>query len=164
MPALSVATLTPQGSIGRVGAAFVVSLALGGCVGSSGDQAPTVVASAPAGLQREKLVGRWGVASFREAKDRERTEVQARAQCKLPYVIALGPTDGVMMHAADDSKLYELKLKSGGGKTYLGFDAPAGDSQDREVLQASDNVLVMRFVDPDVNTRYGTMVYVRCRA
>ena len=28
-----------------------------------------------------------------------------------PYTIAKGPTDGVMMHVADDPKLYELRLK-----------------------------------------------------
>jgi hypothetical protein len=68
-----------------------------------------------------------------------------------------------MMHVADDSKLYELKLKGGpGGKTYLGFDAPAGDRQDREVLSATDSILTLRFIDPDANKRYGTFIYVRC--
>jgi hypothetical protein len=67
------------------------------------------------------------------------------------------------MHAADDPKLYELKLKGGaGGRTYLGFEAPAGDPQDREILEASEWMVVMRFVDPDVHKRYGTFVYVRC--
>jgi hypothetical protein len=109
------------------------------------------------------LIGRWGVASFHNDKDRVRTEREAKAQCSQPYAIAKGSTDGVMMHVADDPKLYELKLKgSTDGKTYLGFEAPPGDPQDREVLSATDRMLVMRFVDPDANARYGTFVYVRC--
>jgi len=68
-----------------------------------------------------------------------------------------------MMHVADDAKLYELKLKGGaGGKTYLGFEAPAGHPQDREILSAGDTMLTLRFVDADANRRYGTFVYVRC--
>jgi len=116
-----------------------------------------------AAFSRERLVGKWGVASFHNENDRKRTEAQARAQCSLPYVVAQGPSDGVMMHVADDAKLYELKLKGGaGGKTYLGFEAPAGDPRDREILSASDTMLTLRFVDADANRRYGTFVYVRC--
>jgi hypothetical protein len=81
------------------------------------------------------LVGSWGVASFREDRDRPRTEAMARQHCRLPYVITKGPTDGVMMHVADDAKLYELTLKgSADGKVYLGFDAPPGHPQDRQIL------------------------------
>jgi hypothetical protein len=124
---------------------------------------PGAIAERPTTLRREQLVGRWGVASFREEKDRPRVLAQARSQCRLPYVIALGPKDGVMMHAADDSKLYELRLKGGSdGKTYLGFEGPPGDWQDREVVSLSEREMVLRFVDPDVNGRYGTFVYVRC--
>jgi hypothetical protein len=117
----------------------------------------------PPSIAREKLIGRWGVASFHNVKDKARTEREAKAQCSQPYAIGKGATDGVMMHVADDPKLYELKLKgSTDGKTYLGFEAPPGDPQDREVLSASDRMLVMRFVDTDANARYGTFVYVRC--
>jgi hypothetical protein len=122
-------------------------------------------AAAPAAYSRERLIGRWGIASFHNEKDRRRTESEARAQCSLPYTIAKGPTDGVMMHVADDPKLYELKLKGdAAGKTYVGFEAPPGDSQDREILSATDKLMTMRFVDPDANSRYGTFVYVRCGA
>ena len=70
-----------------------------------------------------------------------------------------------MMHVADDPKLYELRLKGdAAGKTYLGFEAPPGDPQDREILSATDQLMTMRFVDPDANRRYGTFVYVRCGA
>ncbi|MGL4241914.1 MAG: hypothetical protein ACRCTI_12450, partial [Beijerinckiaceae bacterium] len=117
----------------------------------------------PTTLRREQLVGRWGVASFRDEKDRRRVEAQARAQCRLPYNITLGPTDGVMMHVADDSKLLELRLKGASdGKTYLGTESPPGDWQDREVVSLNEREIVLRFVDPDAGNRYGTMVYVRC--
>jgi hypothetical protein len=120
-------------------------------------------ASAPGHIGLDKIVGRWGVGSFHTEKDRKRTEAQAKAGCSQPYVVAKGPSDGVMMHVADDAKLYELRLKAGpGGKAYLGFEAPAGDPQDREIISASDKMLVMRFVDPDAHRRYGTFIFARC--
>ena len=121
--------------------------------------------AAPAAFERERLIGRWGIASFHNEKDRSRTETEARSQCSQPYTITRGPTDGVMMHVADDPKLYELRLKGNTtGKTYLGFEAPPGDPQDREILSATDRLVTMRFVDADANRRYGTFVYVRCGA
>lgn len=146
---------------------FLLPLVLAGCGG--GEALPPVAsggvasAPAPAGLSRDALIGRWGVASFHTEKDRRRTQAEARGQCKQPYVIAKGAGDGVMMHVADDPKLYELRLKAGsGGKTYLGFEAPAGDPQDRELLSVKPREVVMRFVDPDVSARYGTFIYSRC--
>jgi hypothetical protein len=141
-----------------------VSLALAGCTLTSEGTSPSSV-EAPAAFTRERLIGRWGIASFHNEKDRQRTEREARAQCSLPYTIAKGPTDGVMMHVADDPKLHELRLKGDtAGRTYVGFEAPPGDSQDREIVSATDKIMVMRFVDPDANRRYGTFVYVRCSA
>jgi hypothetical protein len=142
----------------------VMALAVGGCVSPMGET-PTAGASsiAPGGFERERLIGRWGVASFHDEKDRRRTESEARAQCGQAYAIAKGPTDGVMMHVADDAKRYELRLKGDtAGRTYLGFEAPPGHPQDREILTSTDNLMTMRFVDPDANRRYGTFVYVRC--
>jgi hypothetical protein len=125
---------------------------------------PPSIASAPPAFPVETLVGNWGVASFRDEKDRKRTENMARAQCKLPYRIVRGPTDGVMMHVADDTQLYELTLKgTRDGRTFLGFNAPPGDLQDREILSHSNDMIVMRFVDPDANTRFGTFIYIRCK-
>jgi hypothetical protein len=122
-------------------------------------------AERPTSVRSEALIGRWGVASFRQEKDRQRVAAQARAQCKLPYTIARGPTGGVMMHVADDSALYELRPKGGSdGKTYLGLEAPPGHVQDREILSISEQQIVMRFVDADSNNRYGTFVYMRCAA
>lgn len=149
-----------------IGPAALCAAFLAGCASTRVDQAAAVTAPGPASttFPRERLIGSWGVASFHTEKDRKRTEAEARAQCRQPYVIAKGPSDGVMMHAADDPKLYELRLKAGaGGKTFLGFEAPAGDPQDREILSATENVVTMRFVDPDAHKRYGTFIYVRCR-
>jgi hypothetical protein len=143
-------------------------LAAGGCnLTRSEDTSPASasrpIAARPAAHPVDGLVGRWGMASFRQEKDRKRTEAMARAQCKNPYVITRGGSDGVMMHVADDPKLYELTLKGGAdGRTYLGFDAPPGDPQDREILSFSNDLITMRFVDPDADTRYGTFIYVRC--
>jgi len=146
-------------------AAAIVAPMLVGCTSSGSGPTPVANVEAPAAFARERLVGRWGVASFHTDKDRPRTEREARAQCSLPYTIAKGPTDGVMMHVADDPKLYELRLKGDrAGRTYLGFESPPGDPQDREILSATDNLMLMRFVDPDANRRYGTFVYVRCSA
>lgn len=160
----------PSASRGRrllpVLAAAAVALTAGGCLSSIGESpAAGAAAIAPPAFDRERVVGRWGVASFHDEKDRGRTEREARAQCGQPYTIRTGPTDGVMMHVADDPKLYELRLKGdAAGKTYLGFEAPPGDPQDREILSITDDRITMRFVDPDAHRRYGTFVYVRCRA
>ncbi|MCZ8313987.1 hypothetical protein [Phreatobacter sp.] len=140
------------------------ALALAGCAST-----PPPVAQAPvpqatrAAYPVTALIGSWGVASYREDRDRPRTEAMARQHCRLPYVITKGPSDGVMMHVADDPKLYELTLKgTSDGKTFLGFDAPPGHPQDREILSLTETIMVMRFVAPDVHARYGTFVYVRC--
>ena len=145
--------------------AGIVSFIMAGCTLTSDTAPSTAAGEAPASFARERLIGRWGIASFHVDKDRPRTEREARAQCGQPYTIAKGPTDGVMMHVADDPKLYELRLKGdAAGRTYLGFEAPPGDPQDREILSSTNNLMTMRFVDPDANRRYGTFVYVRCGA
>jgi predicted small lipoprotein YifL len=163
-------------SVTRLGKAFprLLALALLGSLAACGtvgdDAAPGTSTSAPLPLterpttmRNEQLLGKWGIASYRQDKDRSRVEAQARAQCKLPYEIAKGPSDGVMMHVADDAKPYELRLKgASNGKTYLGLEAPPGDWQDREIVSLTGNMIVMRFVDPEVHSRYGTFIYVRC--
>jgi hypothetical protein len=145
--------------------AGIVALTVAGCTLTSGETSSSAAVETPAAFARERLIGRWGIASFHTDKDRQRTEREAKAQCSLPYTIAKGPTDGVMMHVADDPKLHELRLKGdAAGRSYLGFEAPPGDPQDREILSATNNLMTMRFVDPDANRRYGTFVYVRCGA
>jgi len=156
----------------KTGIALVLASSIAGCssfdFGGWGSPAPAPTPAAPVPMAFEvlppdPLLGKWGVASYRDEKDRARTEKMARVQCKNAYVIAKGPTDGVMMHVADDPDQHELALKKGAdGKTYLGFNAPPGDPADREVTELTPKLMVMKFVDPDTATRYGTFVYVRC--
>jgi hypothetical protein len=147
-------------------AGSLVALVVTACGTMSTDTAaPRASVAAPASIQRQQIVGRWGIASYHTDKDRRRTEAEARGQCSQPYTIAVGPTDGVMMHVADDPKVHELRLKGdSAGRTFIGFEAPPGDPQDREILSFTDRVMTLRFVDPDANARYGTFVFVRCGA
>jgi hypothetical protein len=110
------------------------------------------------------LVGRWGLAAYHKDEDRPRIETAAAGQCKQPYVITLGPTGGVMMHLADQATPTELALKGApGGKTYVGpKDEPPAGNDDREVVSFDGRILILRWMDPEVQGRYGTMVYVRC--
>jgi hypothetical protein len=157
---------------GAIVLAAAACFGLANCAGSLFDSVtpsppPEAAAApaAPAAYSVDRLIGSWGVASYRNDKDKARTETQARAQCKLPYKITKGPTDGVIMYVADDATPHELTLKgSADGKTYLGFAGPPGDTQDREILSFTDKMFVARYVDPDTNTRYGTLIYVRCTA
>jgi len=113
----------------------------------------------------EEIIGRWGIASYHQEADRARSEAAARAQCKRPYIVKKGSTGGVMMHLPDEKVAQELRIKSAAdGKSYLGPAGEAGGIQDREILSFDGRVLVMRYVDPEVAARYGTMVYVRCGA
>ena len=153
--------------------AFVLALlALGiaGCA-TGGPQPPPVQQAAPVPLlppafPPQDIVGRWGLAAYHKDEDRPRIEVAAANQCKQPYIITLGPTGGVMMHLADQATPTELRLKGApGGKTYIGPEGdPPASAQDREVVSFDGRVLILRWMDSEVQGRYGTMVYVRCPA
>jgi len=152
----------------KLGAAAALACAVGGCsyfdfgIVSSPAPAPSPASSFRV-LPPDPLIGKWGVASYRDEKDRPAAEKLARARCASPYAIVKGPTDGAMMHVADDPDPHELALKKGAdGKTYLGFNAPPPDPQDREVVELTPKLMVMKYVDPDTNDRYGTLVYARC--
>jgi len=124
---------------------------------------PGVAPEMPATIRPDELVGKWGLASYQNPNDRARTEGQAKAQCKQPYVIGAGTSGGVVMHLADQATPQELRLKgSQSGKNYIGPAGPPGGELDREVVSFDGRVLVTRFVDKDAATRYGNMVYVRC--
>jgi hypothetical protein len=126
-------------------------------------QAPPPAQVYPPAYRSEEITGRWGLAAYHKPDDRARTEAAARNQCKNPYVITMGPDGGVMMHLADSAKAQELVLKGGpGGKTYIGPPGEPGGPQDREFVSFDGRVMILRFVDPEVAGRYGTMVYVRC--
>jgi hypothetical protein len=69
-----------------------------------------------------------------------------------------------MMHLADQATPTELRLRGGpGGKTYIGpADSGVGGPQDREVVLFDGRIMILRWMDSEVQGRYGTMVYVRC--
>ncbi len=157
-----------------IAAVLALPLIAGGCAGGMsfnspfGSQ-PTVAPEPlpepelPATIRAEELVGRWGLASYQDPKDRARTETNARGQCKQAYVIGAGQNGGVVMHLADEATPQELRLKgSPSGKNYIGPPGPAGGDRDREIVSFDGRVLVTRFVEKDTATRYGNMVYVRC--
>ena len=117
----------------------------------------------PPAFPAQDIVGRYGLAAYHKEEDRARTEAAAAGQCKQPYVISLGSSGGVMMHLADQAKPEELRLKGApGNKTYIGPDGEPGGAQDRLVVNFDGRVLILRWMDPEVQGRYGTMVYVRC--
>jgi hypothetical protein len=144
-------------------------LALAACATGPAPQpaepaAAPVVPLLPPAFPPQNLVGRWGLTAYHNEADRERTIAAAANQCRNPYIITLGPTGGVMMHLADQSTASELALKGApGGKTYVGpKDEPPASAQDRDVVSFDGRVLILRWMDPEVQGRYGTMVYVRC--
>jgi hypothetical protein len=166
------------GSFLRMWPAIVIAgLALAGCSGnmgsfsmpSFGDSQPTP-AVAPAGppprpgVAAEDIVGRWGIASFHKPEDRPRTEAAARNQCTQAYVINRSST-GVAMLGHDSPKVQDMAIKaSQDGKTYIGPGPDPGATDDREVVSFDGRVLVLKWIDPEVASRYGTMVLVRCPA
>jgi hypothetical protein len=157
-------------TVARLGTIATFAALLGACSGMSlmtpSQPAPPEQAIAPempATIRPDEIVGKWGLASYQNPTDRARTEAQAKAQCKQPYVIGAGTAGGVVMHLADQATPEELRLKgSQGGKNYIGPPGPSGGEQDREVVSFDGRVLITRFVDKDASVRYGNMVYVRC--
>jgi hypothetical protein len=117
----------------------------------------------PARIRATEIVGRWGYAAYHKPEDRTRTEANARGQCKQPYVIGQGPTGGVMMYLADSSQLQELRLKgSQGGKDYIGPAGQTPGKEDREIVSFDGRVMLLKYVDPEIDGRYGTGIFVRC--
>jgi hypothetical protein len=153
-----------------VSAAPVLALALllGGCAGSmrplsGGSPAPSGPLPPP-NLAPQDIVGRWGLGAYHRPEDRARTEAAARGQCKQPYVINRSST-GVAMLGYDNPQVQDMMIKgSYEGKTYIGPGPAPRGAGDREVVSFDGRVLVLNWVDPEVASRYGTMVLVRCGA
>jgi hypothetical protein len=115
----------------------------------------------PSSIRATEVIGRWGYAAYHREPDRARTETAARSQCSHPVVIGQGPSGGVMMYPADQTQLAEFHLKGGpGGRNFIGLRGQS--EQDREVVAFDGRVMVLRYVDPEINGRYGIGVYVRC--
>ena len=152
----------------RAANAFVVFIApiLASCA-STGDLSqpqPQMSSSAqlPSKIKADQLVGAWGLASYHQEGQRARTITAARGQCKNPYRIAKGPGGGVLMHLADEKELSELQTKGGpDGKDYVGPEGPVSEV-DREIASFDGKVMTLKWIDPSVSSRFGTMVYVRC--
>ena len=143
----------------------LVLLALGGCAGNEGFSASTaaVPTAIPPAIPAQALVGRWGLGAYHREEDRGRTETAARGSCSRPYEIAPGPTGGVIMHVADQPEPQELVLKGApAGRTFLGPRGEPGSTQDREIISHDGNTMIMRWVDPEIGARYGTLVFVKC--
>jgi hypothetical protein len=142
--------------------ASVLATALAGCE-TAQHVTPVAVNPGTPSIAPDDLIGRWGLASYHNDADRARTEKAAKEQCNKPYVISKGPTGGVMMVLADDPQAREVFVKaSADGQTFIGPTGPPAIATDRQVVSFEKNVLVTRWVDPDADSRYGTMILVRC--
>ncbi|MBK5957586.1 hypothetical protein CCR97_05085 [Rhodoplanes elegans] len=123
-----------------------------------------MAAAPPSSIRPDEIVGRWGIAAYHRPEDRARTEAAARGQCKLPFVINRSST-GVSMLGHDSPQVQDMLLKAGpDGKSYIGPSPAAPDADDREVVSFDGRVLILKWVDPEVAGRYGTMILVRCGA
>jgi hypothetical protein len=156
--------------------AVVAALALSGCGSNSSFNinpfsspepapvaAPPPAPEIPASIRPEEIVGRWGYGAYHNEADRARTLAAARAQCGQPVVINRGPNGGVLMYLADSAQLQELRLKgSQSGANFIGPPGPPGGPQDREIVSFDGRSMILRWMNPEVATRYGAGVYVRC--
>ena len=146
------------------------ALGLSGC--ATGPQieqpgAPAVVPTLPPAFPPQDIVGRWGLAAYHKEEDRARTEAAATGQCKQPYVITLGPNGGVMMHLADQATANRATPERRARWQNLhraGLKIRRAGAQDREVVLFNGRILILRWMDSEMQGRYGTMVYVRCGA
>jgi hypothetical protein len=144
--------------------AILIAAGLAACSGDSATTPGPVqpIATAPA-IPPAAIAGRWGLAAYHREEDRGRTEQQARSVCSNPYVIGLGPNGGVVMHLADQPQAEELAVKgASGNRTYVGPAGDPGGPQDREIVSYDGQIMIMRWTDPEVASRYGTTVFARC--
>jgi hypothetical protein len=145
---------------------------LAGCSSSGSISNPFAPAAAappppppvlPPSVHSEEIIGRWGLAAYHREQDRPRTEVAARGQCSNPYPIDASASGGVMMYGHDNAQKQEMTLKgSPEGKTYLGPGTALAPTEDREIVSFDGRVMILKWVDPEVASRYGNMVLVRC--
>lgn len=148
----------------RCALAVALLSAVAGCAGDSMSPSPSpIMAPTAPAIPPAVIAGRWGLAAYQREEDRLRTEQQARGVCSNPYEIALGPNGGVMMHPADGNERVELAVKGAtGNRTFIGPSGEPGGPEDREIISYDGQVMVMRWLDPEVARRYGTLVFARC--
>ena len=143
-------------------------LLLAGCAPFSSEASPPpppAPAALPPSLRPEDIVGRWGFSSYHRDQDRSRTEAAAREQCAQPYLIDRSSGGNVIMLGHDNPQPLEMILKgSVEAKTYVGPGSDPAGADDREVVSFDGRVLILKWVDPEIAGRYGTMVLVRCGA
>ena len=152
-----------RSAVGVAAAAFVLSACATNPPPEALPPAAAVAPEMPSSIRPEEMVGRWGYGAYHNEADRARTEAAARGQCGQPVVISRGPNGGVMMYLADSAQLQELHLKgSPNGVNYVGPPGPGGGPQDREIVSIDGRSMVLRWINPEVASRYGTGVYVRC--
>ena len=114
-------------------------------------------------LRPDDIVGRWGLAAYHRDQDRARTVVAARDQCALAYHIDRSPGGNIVMLGHDNPQPQEMVLKgSVEGKTYIGPGPSPAGADDREVVSFDGQVMVLKWVNPEVAGRYGVMVLARC--
>src|SRR5579884_2266019 len=65
-------------------------------------------------------------------------------------------------HKEEDRPRIEAAAAQQCSNPYVISPGPTGGRQDREVVSFDGRILILRWVDPEVQGRYGTMVYVRC--
>lgn len=132
---------------------------------AGGATVPTLVIppGPPVAVDIALLPGKYGLASYREEKDRARTEAEAKRACGNPYVIAAGPQGGVLMHLPDQAQPTEVFVKTTpDGRSLIGPRGAVGLPQDRVVMYFQGGVLITEWLDPSARERYGTMLFVRC--
>lgn len=109
-------------------------------------------------LRTEDLVGRWGVASYFAAAQKEEITGRARSACSQPYVIGRGKAGGAVMFEAFQGKPVEVVVRG----RQIGALVDPQDKTNKDVVSWSGRVLELRYREPEAATKYGTMVFVRC--
>ncbi len=146
----------------RVLPACLLALSLAACVTGLESSGVVETRGVTAPLNVERLVGRWGLASYHDAKDAQRVEAAARGQCANPYVINRGRGATVLMHRPFATQASEMEVKTSSGATLIGSPGGPELAADREVIRWDGRVLVLKWVDSQAAATYGTMVFVRC--
>ncbi len=147
------------GKLARLSLVLAIT-GLSACTTLTPDPEPEVQ---PIKIDMAALPGDYGLASYHQDEDQERTLQQAKIACNNPYTIGTGANGGVMMHAVGAKQTSEIFLKTDRkGRVFLGPRGAAGIEQDRYVVSYDERVLVVRWMEPRARTVFGTMIYVPC--